>query len=295
MRASDWKFGRQMGPDGASAPEFIQHVAKDLTNGGGSAGGQSFDDPNVLSPAEDAVKALYPADRRTTDITVFNFALARVRYIGLIGANDVRVFFRLFQAQTTSGVYDFPPGSRYRRAASNPDGQPIPLAGIQGNEYVTLPFFALAESTRPLKNMDQQTDSQCSAARSSGTSSTSRRKQTAARSTRSSAAGSTSTSRHERHPCDSATPSTPTGRSRASRILRCRSSRRSCANLHQCLIAEVAFDPVAIPPGKDPSNWDKLAQRNIAWSDVGSATAVDDLRDPRRRPPGSTSASGRTS
>jgi len=27
-------------------------------------------------------------------------------------------------------------------------------------------------------------------------------------------------------------------------------------------------------PGKDPSNWDKAAQRNLAWSDVGSALAV---------------------
>jgi hypothetical protein len=43
---------------------------------------------------------------------------------------------------------------------------------------------------------------------------------------------------------------------------------------HQCLVAEVAFDPVTIPIGRDPSNWDKLAQRNIAWSDIGSATAV---------------------
>ena len=39
-------------------------------------------------------------------------------------------------------------------------------------------------------------------------------------------------------------------------------------SLHQCLIAEIAFDPVTIPPGKDPGNWDKLAQRNLAWSDV---------------------------
>jgi hypothetical protein len=44
--------------------------------------------------------------------------------------------------------------------------------------------------------------------------------------------------------------------------------------LHQCLIAEIAFDPVAIPLGKDPSNWDKLAQRNLAWSDVNPAQAV---------------------
>ena len=44
--------------------------------------------------------------------------------------------------------------------------------------------------------------------------------------------------------------------------------------LHQCLIAEVAFDPTPIPIGKDSSNWDKLAQRNIAWSDAGSAQAL---------------------
>lgn len=41
--------------------------------------------------------------------------------------------------------------------------------------------------------------------------------------------------------------------------------------LHQCLVAEIAFDPIPIPVGKDPHNWDKLAQRNLAWSDVGSA------------------------
>ena len=45
-------------------------------------------------------------------------------------------------------------------------------------------------------------------------------------------------------------------------------------NSHQCLIAEIAFDPVVIPVGKDPSNFDKLAQRNIIWSDINSAEAV---------------------
>src|SRR5262249_51646692 len=51
------------------------------------------------------------------------------------------------------------------------------------------------------------------------------------------------------------------------------------------LIVEVAFDPVSIPLGKDPSNWDKLAQRNLAWSDVGSATAVTTF-EIRPTPPG---------
>jgi hypothetical protein len=45
-------------------------------------------------------------------------------------------------------------------------------------------------------------------------------------------------------------------------------------NLHLCLMAEIAFDPTPIPLGKDPSNWDKLAQRNLAWSDVNTAQAL---------------------
>jgi hypothetical protein len=70
----------------------------------------------------------------------------------------VRVFFRLFQAQTLCGVFDFPPGARYRRAASNPDGQPIPLAGIEGFEYVTIPFFAEPRIDTRQESMSQQTD-----------------------------------------------------------------------------------------------------------------------------------------
>ena len=49
-------------------------------------------------------------------------------------------------------------------------------------------------------------------------------------------------------------------------------------NLHLRLMAEIDFDATPIPQGKDPSNWDKLAQRNIAWSDAGSAQAVTTLR-----------------
>jgi hypothetical protein len=43
---------------------------------------------------------------------------------------------------------------------------------------------------------------------------------------------------------------------------------------HQCLLAEIAFDPYTIPTGEDPSNCDKLGQRNISFSPVGSAQAV---------------------
>ncbi len=273
MRANDWKFGRQMGPDGTSAPEFIQHVAKDLSKGGGSAGGQSFDDPNVLSPAEDQSK-LYTQPTDEHGHRVFNFALARVRYIGLTGANDVRVFFRLFQAQTTSGVYDFPPGGRYRRAANNPDGQPIPLAGIQGDEYVTLPFFALSRIDTTAKNMNRQTDSRTLGGEVVGN-------------VQHIVAKADGSEVDTFFGCwldiNQLTPNVipakrdavhPDGPYQSSSNPPLTVQQAILKSLHQCLIAEIAFDPVVIPPGKDPSNWDKLAQRNIAWADVGSATAA---------------------
>ena len=57
-----------MGADASRAPSFIQHVAKALTNGNGSArAAESFDDPAVLSPDEEG-SALYrhPARRHAT-------------------------------------------------------------------------------------------------------------------------------------------------------------------------------------------------------------------------------------
>ena len=37
---------------------------------------------------------------------------------------------------------------------------------------------------------------------------------------------------------------------------------------HQCLIAEISYDPDPITTGADPSNTDKLAQRNLAFVNV---------------------------
>jgi hypothetical protein len=272
MRPNETKFGVQMGANASAAPDFIQHVAKALTNGNGTAGGQSFDDPNVLSPDEEA-SALFVYDRDNQHNLVFNFALARVRYIGLIGAADVRVFFRLFNAQTTSGVYDYPPGQRYRRAPSNPAGQPVPLAGIQGDEYVTMPFFALPRVDTTLSNMNQQIDS-----RTEGGTVYGNVQQITAH-----ADGSEVDTFfgcwldiNQAPPVLPAQVDTlhPDGPYQSLSNPPLPVQQAILKNRHQCLIAEVAFDPVAIPLGKDPSNWDKLAQRNLAWSDLGSATAV---------------------
>ncbi|HST12169.1 MAG TPA: sialidase family protein [Terriglobales bacterium] len=273
VRSGDSLFGvNPMGNDASDAPRFISDVIAALTSGQGQAGGQSFEDPNVLSPDEEKSE-LYIQPKDNNGHKVFNFALAKVHYIGLIGAANVRVFFRLFRTQVTYVPFDYPPGGRYRRALSNPAGQPIPLPGIEGGEFVTMPFFATPRVDSTVVSMNQQTDGaniHNITAHSDGS--------------EVDAYFGCWLDTNQPFKADGVTPNnvipisspgsnvdgpyTDPGNPPVTiqqAILR---------NSHQCLIAEVAFDPDAIPPGKDPSNWDKLAQRNIIWSDVGSAEAV---------------------
>jgi hypothetical protein len=262
VRAGENKFGVKGVVDATDAPRFIQEIMSQITPA-------QFDS---LPAAEDQSR-LYLQPRDEHQKAVFNFALAKVHYIGLIGASDVRVFFRLFPAQTTSGAFDFPPGARYRRAASNPHGQPIPLPGIQGNEYATIPCFAEVRVDSTMFAMDQQTDDpnvQSITAHANGSEVDKFFGCWLDINQPFKADGVTPNNRlplqvpgmNVNGPfTDPSNPPLPIQQS----ILR---------SLHQCLIAEIAFDPVAIPVGKDPSNWDKLAQRNLAWSDAGSAQAL---------------------
>src|ERR1051326_686381 len=266
IKAGDSKFGVPMGNDASAAPTFIEKVMTALTNGHGSAGGQSF--AGDLPANEAANLFVYPTDGGGNK--VFNFAIAKVHYIGLIGATNVRVFFRLFQAQTTSTSFD--PSTTYRRAL-NPHGQQIALPGLRGNEYVTIPCFATPRTDSTAQAMDQQTDDDLAHGNPINVQ------------TFTAIPGGAEVdqffgcwldinqpfkvngdpnnvlpahvpSTNVDGPFnDTANPPLPIQQA----ILR---------NPHQCLVAEIAFDPVTIPIGKDPGNWDKLAQRNLAWSDI---------------------------
>jgi hypothetical protein len=290
VRPGDTWFGVTFPENGdaTAAPPFIKSVISALTAGQGAAGGQSFGDPNVLSPEEDKSK-LYISTYDNNDTPVYNFALAKVHYIGLSGATGVRVFFRLFQTQTTYVPFDYPPGGRYRRALNNPHGQPIPLAGIEGPEYVTIPCFAEARVDTKVKGMDQQTDDpnvQAFVAHADGS----------------------EVDGYFGCWLDTNQPIKPDGTANTIIPLQPPSSNVDgpyidptipqvtlqgaiIRNAHQCLIAEIAFDGVPVPVGKDPSNWDKLAQRNITWSDLGSAQALTTFEirpTPAGLPPGKT-------
>jgi hypothetical protein len=258
IKAGESRFGATMGPDATSAPQYIRDVIQGFTAGQGTAGGETFDG----LPGSEAQSAIYvfPTDGPNgTGNKVFNFALAKVHYIGTIGAANVRVFFRLFTCQTTTASYD--QSTSYRRWPANQDGQPIPLSGIRGNEYVTMPFFAEARVDSTAVNMNQQTDP-------------------------ANIQSFTPTGGAEvdvfygcwldiNQPLqpngspNNVLPAVVPGINKDGPFTSALPIQQAILrNPHQCLVAEVAFDPIAIPPGKDPSNWDKLAQRNLAWSDL---------------------------
>lgn len=252
VRLNEMKFGVP-GVTGASdAPRFISALMS------------SISDPEFqsLSTLEDQSK-LYTQPNDENHVPVFNFALARIHYIGSISAPNVRVFFRLFQAQTTSAAFN--PATSYRRWPSNLDGQPIALPGIQGNEYVTIPCFANGRVIANSQPLTQQTDPNNIKTFPAG-------------------GGAEAVKFFGcwldiNQPATAVLPVTVPGGSPNGPFTDPSNPPLSVQqsilrNLHQCLIAEIAFDPVTIPLGKDPSNWDKLAQRNIDWSDVGSAEAV---------------------
>ncbi len=195
-------------------------------------------------------------------IPVYNFAVARVRYRALSNpAPNVRAFFRLFQASTTST--EFQPTTTYLTGGSG--GTKIPLLGVVNGEIVSIPCFA-KERVDPTNSLglNAQTDpdnvgpvgqpippdgtgaevqvyfgcwldiNQTTAVLPAG--------------------GATG-----------ASPFTPT-----------RSVQDAVRSQHQCLVAEINLDPPEpqISTGVSPANSDKLAQRNLTIVGVASPHQV---------------------
>lgn len=250
LRAGDSRFGIPMGFD---APGYITSVINALNAGNGSSGPDTFDG----LPADEAASSLELVPTDIFGIPVYNFALARVHMRGLTtDATETRVFFRLFQAQSTTA--EFEPSSTYRRFSDGtPGGHTIPLLGISGGEYVTIPCFAAPRIDSANASMTTQFD-----------------------------APNVRTIVHDpggaevqayygcwldtNQPGRNVLPATPgaapDGPFPAGSTISVQQA--IVRSPHQCLVAEIAFDPTPIPTGVDPSTSDKLAQRNIAWVSI---------------------------
>jgi hypothetical protein len=270
LAEGDTRFGVTMGTDPQA---FLNQVTAALESGQGTAGGESFD---ANTSEQNEILTVAPITLRGFPFQVkkvFNFALARVHYRGLASADHVRVFFRLFAANSTAT--DFHTDTTYRRdPAAYPvptaqwGGHVTPTAGIQGSEYVTIPCFAAprqpadqmgAPNSLPGLQFDTANDKLIAA---------------------------TGGPVHDlfygafldiNQPA-AAFPSggtVPSGNADgpwppSSGVTLETVSAGFIRNEHQCLMAEIAFDPVPIAAGTQPWNSDKLAQRNLAWSTVAN-------------------------
>ena len=261
------QFGVNMGTDPF---QFLSSVCSALETGTGgvqgTAGGQSFDDNT-----QEDFEVLTVAPQNSAGKNVYNFAIARVHYQGLSNqAQAVRVFFRLFAANSTAT--DFQPSSTYLRFPATYPVSPaqyfqnvLPTLGVSAGEYVSVPCFG---------------EARISATQSGGPNTLPGLQTPDAFNTRTLQA--TGGPVHDTfygcfldinqmQPVLPATP--PSGNEDGpwpSGVTVEPLRQAFIVNDHQCLVAEIAFDPVPIDTGTPPWNSDKLAQRNISWSYVAN-------------------------
>jgi hypothetical protein len=245
IKAGESRFNKTMAAD---APDFISSVIQNLNNG--TTGGQTFDNISV-----DQQTSRLELSQSVGGMAVYNFAVAKVRYRATtVSAKKVRVFFRLFPASSTSLEYN--QTTTYRRATQGAVVRP--LLGIISGEAVTIPCFAEARINSSVKSMTTQTDA-------------------ANVQTIPQDAGGNEVVRYfgcwldinQTQPQFPFNPSPPDGPWSSGR----QSVQDHIKNEHQCLVAEIAFDPAPIPNSSYPSTSDKLAQRNLAI--VASANPGD--------------------
>jgi hypothetical protein len=254
------RFAATMTSDPAAAPGFIASAIRNLTTGSGAAGGETFAD---LAQDEEAA-ALEFLQQDSSGRFVFNFAVARVRLIGATAgaqASNVRVFFRLFQAQTTNTSFD--EASTYRFASDGVlNGHKIPLLGVQNDgsgtlEYVTIPCFASPRiNLSAPAAMDGQFDPP--------------NVQTIAVNPGVEVDTFFGCWLDINQPQQTFLPLTPPlgntdgpwGGGTLGSI-----NQAITRAPHQCLVAEIRYDDTPIPAGANAGTSDKLAQRNIAWVD----------------------------
>jgi hypothetical protein len=207
-------------------------------------------------------------------VPVYNFAVARVRYRALATpADNVRVFFRIFQASTTST--DFQPSTTYLTGGLA--GVKIPLLGVVAGEVVSIPCFAAGRvdptnpnglnaqqdplNVGPLGNPIPPDGSGAEVQVYFGCWLDINQNVPVLPASPASAAG----------------PFTPV-----------QSIQQAIKNRHQCLVAEINLDPPEpqIATGETPALSDKLAQRNLNIVGVASPHLVPNTFDIKPTPAG---------
>jgi hypothetical protein len=230
IRDGDARFGATIS---GNANAYIKQVLANLNAG---TAGETFDGLSTDETLE--------LSQKVNGTAMFNFAIARVHYRGSTNISNVRTFFRLFPASTTSTEFD--PGTTYRRATSGTDA--IALLGLSGGgDLLTIPCFAEERVNSANTALTAQHDP-ANVRTLNGT------------------GGEVFAyfgcwldinQTQAQFPTHPSPASGPWGAGR-------KSIQQLVRNAHQCLVAEIAFDAAPIPTGISPAASDKLAQRNLS-------------------------------
>jgi Common central domain of tyrosinase len=215
----------------------------------------------ALSSDEDA--SVLELSRSVNNQRVFNYAVAKVRYVApaTVDAANVSVFFRVFSTMVSALDYDSTSGAtgNYRRAGSG--GSAVPLLGIQGNEIASIPFFAAPRIDTAASSMTSQTDHVPTNTHTiNGTGA----EQVAYFGCWLDINLAPTDPHGLQFPLDPT--SDPGGRDGPYSGSR-QTIQTLIRGVHQCMVAEVFFEPAGtdpIPHGATPGSSDRLAQRNLA-------------------------------
>ena len=240
-------FGITLGPTAADTPaagrtaalEFVDKVVTTFN----SLTGQNNHPFDSISTNQQTSKL--ELSEKVGGVRVFNFVVARVRYIGnVLSANDVKVFFRLFTTAATGLDYNM--SSTYRRTPSLTD--PISLLGVQGGYVVTIPCYGRGRVDSSVDSLDKQVDD------------LNEQNLTPAGNKEFHAYYGCWLDFNQVPPQFPLQPNPPDGPWNAGR----QSIQQLIRGQHQCLVAEVYFKDDEVPAGSTPAANDNLAQRNLA-------------------------------
>jgi subtilase family serine protease len=247
--------------DTATAYSYIQNLITTLTNNStyNAPGGTDpftllTDQSNALTGDSSVTPStLNPGSATSSDPTGttwanYNFAIARVRLTDVPGptTSNVRVFFRLFAAETNDT--DYQPGTTYSFNADSTGLPQSPTLGLVGTDVVTIPFFATGNYDSS-STADYGVNNDYPA---SGTTVNSKPITVPS--------GGTAWAYYGCYLNIYPTTNTINVNGQVKTV------QSLLPSSHSCVVAQIAFDEAPIPTGSitaSPANTDKLAQRNL--------------------------------
>jgi hypothetical protein len=240
------KNGKRLQPDAtrAQALDFLRELVNDMTI-------SQFESLEITQSG--SMLSSLPTTT-ATNRKVYNFAVARVRLNGNAAVvSKLRVFFRIFTSQTTAAL-------QFNRGASGPTGgylqtngaDPIalPSPNSSGSEWLSIPMFAAARNATPASQQDPSNVRPDSVKPAFGPARGSQISTFFGALIDSNLDGNIIQERPNGGPMVSI--------------------RDLLMGEHQCLVAQVEYAGTPIPSGSGPSTSDKLAQRNIAFTEVAN-------------------------